>query len=80
MIGSSISHCSSPHNRPCARATFALSCKQEVCDDVLLLPTDESRSMPVQGADMSDVPAMREPLRVHSETEGAGVCQAQAAR
>jgi hypothetical protein len=46
---------------------------------VLLLRSDGSGNVPVQRADMSDVPAVREPLPVRTEAERAGVREAEAA-
>ena len=53
--------------------------RAEVRDDVLLLQANEPRSVPVQGADVPNVPSVRVALPVYSETEGTGLREAQAA-
>jgi hypothetical protein len=50
--------------------------KAEVRDENLfLLPADGSGDVPVQGADVPDVPAVRGALPEQPEAEGTGVCE-----
>ena len=44
---------------------------------MLLLPTDEPRSVPVQGADVPELPAVRPALRVYPQTQRSSLRQAE---